>query len=360
VPQGAHQLAQASLTQTIIADAANVVNFALAGLVSSVTGNIGSGAGTALYGSLPNNGALTSVGISVAAEDASGNVISGSNPYASPIAVTLAETVNGSAATGVVVGTSQLLRNGVAAGTSTQLTSPSDVLAVQFHGSAPAGYSTLTTIGGGATVRLSPLVITPSTDTSTNLMQAFNGIVLSEYGAPASIAYSGTQSTNTAFCNTDVSSLSVAGTGASGVLNYGTTAAAGATGTCTLLAMDNLGTATPFTAAFSVSGTITVGTPTFPSGGASGDCSTAIGFSGTGLTAQVAWSPTSNYFTGETFAVATSNAAVATASVTPVGQGATSVITAAGIGTANITFTDSGGGSSVCTVNVTTTTGGVQ
>ncbi len=95
-----------------------------------------------------------------------------------------------------------------------------------------------------------------------------------------------------------------------------------------------------------------IGTPTFPIGG-SGNCTSGIAFNGLGQTAVS--NLTESGYSG-TFAAASSDSSVATASIT----NATLTITAINSGAATITVSDSTNNESTCSVNVTVTGGTVS
>lgn len=344
IPAGANQLAQASTTATIQLNTTNTINFALSGIVVGAPGvSCSSSCGTLSYMSLPANGTTQTFAFAVSAKDADGNVITGSNPYASPVTVTLTET-GGS-------GNSALIYNGANVGASATLVKPSDTLSLQYNGGGSSGYSTTTNIGGTSVV-ISPMYVTPVSVAEGKVTDSHTGTI-AEASAPGSIAYSASASG----CS-EITGSSASGSGSSGAFSFSTSAAGGTNANCTVAVSDILGTTVNVPVAFSIPGPIGGaggsggGTVTFPSGG-SGNCSSGIAFTAAGQTGQ--FSITDPGYSGS-FTQVNTTPATATATI----SGSNITITAVAAGTTTITFSDSAGNTIPCSIGVTTSSGSVS
>ncbi len=173
IPGSAHALSTGSLTnQTIQPYAVNSLAFVVDGIVSSLS--------APTFASVPADGSAHTVAVSFVAYDADGKIITGSQPYASPINVSLAES-GGS-------GLAHLTVNGSSVGTSATITTPGQTLAIVYNGGGSAGYTTLTSISSASApaqqVRVSPLYVSTTTVDATDASQS-NTITLSEAYAPA-------------------------------------------------------------------------------------------------------------------------------------------------------------------------------
>lgn len=344
IPAGANQLAQASTTATIQLNTTNTINFALSGIVVGSPGvSCTSSCGALSYMSLPANGTTQTFAFAVSATDADGNVITGSNPYSSPITVTLTET-GGS-------GNSALIYNGTNVGATATLVKPTDTLALQYNGGGASGYSTTTNIGGTGVV-ISPMYVTPASVSEGKVTDSHTGSI-TEASAPNSIAYSASATS----CS-EITASSASGSGSSGAFSFSTSAAGGTNANCTVAVSDILGTTVSVPVAFAIPGPIGGGggsgggTVTFPSGG-SGSCSAGIAFTATGQTAL--FTITDPGYSGS-FTQVNTTPATATASI----SGANVTITAVAAGTTSITFSDSAGNTIPCSIGVTTTSGTVS
>lgn len=338
IPGGAKQLAQSSLTQTIVALASNTINFSLSGIVVGPPGiACASVCGSISYMSLPADGSTHNFGLAISATDADGNIIGGSVPYASPIAVSLAET-GGS-------GHSQLVINGVASGSSGTLTKGSDTLAVRYDGGGSSGYTTVTTVGS-STLTISPMFVGPAL-ASVNKLSDVRTANITEANAPGGIAYS----SSAAGC-AQVSSTNATGSGAAATLHVNTSASAGYVGSCNITVSDVLGSSLTIALPFSVAGPITIPTPTLPTG-VSGTCATQIAMTAAGQAFSITMSDP-NY--AGAFSLTNTTPATATASL----SGATATITSVAAGTTTVTISDTAGNSFACNIGVTTSSGTVN
>jgi hypothetical protein len=203
IPGGAKQLATATLTQTITANANNTLNFYVDGIVTGVATS-----GGVTYGSLPADGAAHTYAISLIATDGDGNTVSAgsSTPYNNPITVTLTES-GGS-------GHSYLVLNGTNVGTSATVSHSTDALSIHYDGGGSPGYSTSTAFSAsgatGTSLVVSPMYLSGSfsfTDAGQNKTGS-----ITEASAPANVAYS-TSWTCSGFTK------SVTGSGGSGTLS---------------------------------------------------------------------------------------------------------------------------------------------
>ncbi len=336
-PSGAKELSTVKVTQTINPAGLNTVDFALQGIpVGAPTLTCGgTSCGTLTYWSLPANGSVQSFPIAVTAYDADGHAITGSNPYATPISVTLTES-GGSGHTVLTV-------NGAAVGTTATLTSPVDTLALQYDGGGAPGYTTTTTIGGTSVV-MSPMYVVPDAAISEVNLSDSHSASVTEANAPVGEAYSAS-----AACP-DVTP-STSGSGASASLTMVSHAPGGTSLACNVTVKDSLANATvtiPFN--FVVPGPITAGTPTFASGG-SGTCASGLAFTGSGQTAVMALADP-----GYSGTISSSSGAAGTAAVSVSGTTAT-VTAGATAGTTTVTFSDTSGNVLTCSIGLTITSG---
>lgn len=342
IPSGAHALSKTTIaSQTIIANASNNLAFHLQGIVvgaPTFCSNAGGGSVCASYMSLPANGVTQTLAVAVSAYDADGNVITGSNPYYTPLSVSIAES-GGS-------GHSSLVIDGTDVGASGTLESPADSLAIKYDGGGAPGYTTTTTIGSGTLV-VSPMYVTPDTTISEGKLVDSHTAAVTEQGASSSIAYSASTS-----CGSGTTP-SNSGSGASATLTVSVNVPGGTNKTCSVTETDILGSAVAVPYDFIVPGPIVPGTPTFPSGG-SGLCSSSIAFTGVGQTASV---PLADSGYGGSITASSSATSVATVSMSGSGSSETATVTAVAAGTATVTLTDTAGNSSTCSIGVTTTSG---
>lgn len=233
IPGTAKQLATSSLTQTIVANAANSINFLISGIIAGATTS-----GGITYASLPS-GAGKTYGIALVVTDADGNTITGSAAYNNPITATLTET-GGSGFACVQV-------NGGTCSSSATVRYPSDSLALYYNGGGSVGYTTTTTIAAsgatGTTLRVSPLYVTGSPYyTAASHSLAFTATTQTsnlgayEQNAPANVAY--TQSV--AACGADMSA-SGGGSGGSAPVAVTANVAPYSSAGCQVNIYDNLG-----------------------------------------------------------------------------------------------------------------------
>lgn len=338
IPSTAKELSTEKLTTTINANGLNIINFKLQGIVVGAPTLTCSPTpcGTLSYWSLPADGAQHIFPIAVTATDADGNPITGSNPYTSPIAVSLTE----SGGAGLTV----LTVNGVSEGTSATLNSPADTLALQYDGGGAPGYSTVTNVAG-TSLTMSPMFVVPDAAISEGKLTDAHTAAVTEASAPVSEAY-----TTATTCGLQVTA-NATGSGASATLSMNSSVPGGTHTSCAVTVKDSLASAAitiPFT--FTVPGPITAGTPTFASGG-SGTCGTGLAFTGTGQTAVMALSDP-----GYSGTISSRSGATATATVSVTGTSAT-VTAGSTAGNTTVTFSDTAGNTLTCNVGVTITSG---
>lgn len=173
IPSGAKALSTGTLSnQTIQPYTTNSLAFIVDGIVASMTPST-------TFASVPADGASHTIAVSFIAADADGNPITGSQPYASPITVSLAESGGSSNAT--------LLVNGVNAGSSATITGPGSSVSLQYNGGGSPGYTTVTTISSASAstqqVQVSPLYVS-ATSVAANDAGQTNNVTVSEVGAP--------------------------------------------------------------------------------------------------------------------------------------------------------------------------------
>lgn len=149
IPQGANVLGIGTLTQAIVANQNNTLDFIVDGVVSP---------DDAAFFSEPSDG-NTHVATIISSEyDADGNLITGT--YANSLTVALQEQ-GGSGHTSFIL-------DGNNVGSSATVNSSNDTLQIQYDGKGSSGYTTLShvTYGsyGSATVQMSPLYVTGSYD----------------------------------------------------------------------------------------------------------------------------------------------------------------------------------------------------
>jgi len=338
IPSSAKELSTEKLTTTINANGLNVINFHLQGIVvgAPTLTCSPSPCGALNYWSLPADGTQHVFPIAVTATDADGNPITGSNPYTSPIVVTLTES-GGSGHTVLTV-------NGVSEGTSATLNSPADQLALSYDGGGSPGYSTVTNVAG-TSLTMSPMYVVPDAGISEGKLSDSHTAAVSEASAPVSEAY-----TTSTTCGSQVTA-NASGSGASATLSMNSSVPGGTHTSCAVTVKDSLASAAitiPYT--FVVPGPITAGTPTFASGG-SGTCGTGVAFTGTGQTAVMALSDP-----GYAGTISSSSGATATATVSV--SGTTATVTAGSTaGNTTVTFSDTAGNTLTCNVGVTITSG---
>lgn len=172
MPVGAKALSTGTLlNQTIRAYVVNSLAFIVDGIVSSIS--------TPTFASVPADGSAHAIAVSFVAYDADGNPITGSQPFASPLSLTLAER-GGS-------GHTYLLVNGANAGTSASITQPGESLAIHYDGGGSAGYTTQTSIMSAfaptQTLRVSPMYLSTTTVAASDAGQ-LNNVTITEAGAP--------------------------------------------------------------------------------------------------------------------------------------------------------------------------------
>uniref|UniRef100_E6QPD0 Uncharacterized protein n=1 Tax=mine drainage metagenome TaxID=410659 RepID=E6QPD0_9ZZZZ len=339
IPASAKELSTEKITATISPNGLNIITFKLQGIVVGAPTLTCSPTpcGALNYWALPADGTQHIFPIAVTATDADGNAITGSNPYTSPISVSLTES-GGSGHTVLTV-------NGVSEGTSATLTSPADQLALVYDGGGAPGYTTTTNVAG-TSLTMSPMYVVPNAAITEGLLTDTHTASVTEAGAPVSEAY-----TTSTTCGSQVSA-NASGSGASATLTMNSSVPGGTHTSCAVTVKDSLASAAmtiPFN--FTVPGPITAGTPTFATGG-SGTCGTGLNFTGTGQTAVMTLSDP-----GYSGTISSSSGATATATVSV--SGTTATVTAGGTaGNTTVTFTDTAGNSLTCSnVSVTLTSG---
>jgi hypothetical protein len=232
IPGSANQLGSSTIAQTIIPNATNTLAFYVGGQVAGI------GAAQS-FASLPADGSARAVGLALVAYDAASNPISAgaSDPYANPIALSLAEAGG--------AGHAHLQVNGVNVGGSATLTRSSDTVAIAYDGGGSPGYtSVLTASAAGAppfSFRLSPLYVSGAVIAGNRATFAAAGdqsvIAATESAAPGSIAYT----SYLQGCTPNATLAGGSGTGSSYTVNL-TDVNAPANGSgCALTIADSLG-----------------------------------------------------------------------------------------------------------------------
>jgi streptogramin lyase len=253
IPPNADELGIGSATQTVVNGSTPAIVVFLSGLIASL-------GFTPAFASLPADGSQSTAMFVIDPRDFGNKKINAgtSDPYANPITATLTET-------GAAVSHAQLLKNGVATGSSAVLKYSSDTIALQYDGMGKPGYTTtvkLTASGVSAeTAEVAPLYVTSAAIRSHIL--GLNGTIsnpvlaISETDAPASTAYTVTQSG----CTSIATPSSVSGTGPSATFNVAGGTAASATG-CSISVADSNSPSSPLTLPTTntpIAGSLTIG-----------------------------------------------------------------------------------------------------
>ena len=332
IPVSAQHLGTSVVTQTITSGPSNTITFQIGGIPTAFV--LSTSVGPLTYVSEPADGVSHILAITVGVKDVSGNIISGSVSYTSPVSVSLSESGG--------VGHTVLMINGVASGVVGTLNAPTDSLAVKYDGLGVAGYGTILNVGS-ASATISPLYATAS----SSAIHTANGsatIAISEVSAPGSVAYS----VSTACV--EVTGTPTVGSGVSAVTTITTTAPGGTNDSCTIAVKDVLGTQVLVPLIIATYGPATsLGAPILSSG-VSGSCASSIAFTNAGQTATFTMSDPG--FAGP-FVLTVPTPSVATASAT----GLNITITSVSGGSETIGILDGFGNSFSCLVGVTTTSG---
>jgi hypothetical protein len=234
IPAAAAVLGKSLVTQAIVPNVANTINFYISGVIAGVANT-----GGVTFGSLPADGSAHTFGVTLIATDANGNTITAgsSDPYSNPVSISLAES-GGS-------GHAHLVVNGANVGASGTLSHSSDTLSVYYDGAGLAGYSTVTTYSAAGvtagTVRVSPLYVSGSPYQGANSLTftatgQTASMTASEAGAPGNLAIS--QSLTS--CGSNATS-SGGGAGGSVAVSVTAVVAPASSGGCTAKISDNYG-----------------------------------------------------------------------------------------------------------------------
>lgn len=328
IPPGAKQLALSLVTQQVAAGQGTSIPFVLSGLVGSVT-PLGANGVPLAYTSLAADGTTHTLGIGVAAADASGSIITGSAPYASPIPVVLTET-GGS-------GHAALIVNGVNRGSSASLSSPLDTLALQYDGGGTPGYGTAVALDGSM-LAVSPLYLSPASASLTSLSGSAS-TTLSEADS-AGVAYSAAASTSSC-AGVRFSNATIAGPASGATLSLSIAAPGGTNETCTVEVTDNYGTSQTFLLRLATAGPLSAGS-----------CASGVQFTGIAQSATFTLSDPG----GSALAAVSSQPSIVSVAL----NGGAVTMTAQSSGTATVTLTDAEGNGLVCPVSVTIANGTVQ
>jgi hypothetical protein len=343
IPVGANALGIANTTITVFSNQANNFSFLVDGIWK--TSNYVVSGSSVTYESMPSDNNPHTLNPTVQALDADGNIITGPNPYYSPLPVAIVETGGSGHATVSV--------NGGTGAASVNLTKPADTLTVNYDGKGAVGYTTVTTAGSSAALRVSPMYLTPTAAASLLVLSgAPTSTAIKEQSAPAGIAYNAVVGT----CPNSTITPNVTGSGAAATAAFTATTNAGTAQTCNVTISDILGTSMTYPIPESVSGPISVTAQSFPTGG-SGTCAASYAFTGAGQTASL--TVTDPLYVG-TITAQSSATGVMTAVRTGSNTPETVTLTAVAAGTATLTLTDTSGNTKTCSIGVTTSGGGVS